>query len=174
MTESANFIVFILPNSVKQNPLIPIFPVIFFPFPHRLYKFYLQGGFILAIKEKFSIKLPGGAGPILRGLVVSYLLVAILSLIAGLLFYFTPLSEMWMHPIGAGITTIALFFGGRVAAKAAGNKGLIHGLTIGIIFILITIIMSLFSSHDISLSSLALKSAYALLASAIGGISGVK
>jgi putative membrane protein (TIGR04086 family) len=126
----------------------------------------------LAIKEKLSIKLPGGIGPILRGLVVAYLLVVILSIVTGLLFYFTPLSEMWMHPISAGIITLALFFGGRTAAKAAGNKGLLRGITIGIIFIIITMLMSL--SKDISWSSLALKSAYALLASAIGGISGVK
>lgn len=124
------------------------------------------------IKQKFSIKLPGGIGPILKGLVIAYLLVAILSIITGLIFYFTPLSEMWIHPIGAGLTTLALFFGGRSAAKAAGNKGLLHGITVGIIFIIIMVILSL--SEDISWSSLALKSSYALLASAVGGISGVK
>jgi len=126
----------------------------------------------LAIKQRLSIKLPGGIGPVLRGLAVTYILAAILSLLAGLLFYFTPLSEMWMNPIGAGIITLSLFFGGRTAAKAAGNKGLLRGITIGIIFIIIMIIFSL--SDNISWSSLSLKCAYALLASAVGGISGVK
>jgi putative membrane protein (TIGR04086 family) len=126
----------------------------------------------LKVKEKLSIKLPGGIKPIVLGLVVTYLVVAILSIITGLLFYFTPLSEMWIHPIGAGITTLALFFGGRTAAKSAGNKGLLRGLTIGILFIIITLIMSL--SPDMSWSSFAQKSAYALLASAVGGISGVR
>lgn len=126
----------------------------------------------MAIEQKLSLRLPGGIRPVIRGLVVTYLFVAILSLIAGLVFYFTPLSEMWMHPLGAAITTLALFFGGRTAAKAAGNKGLFHGLIIGICFIIITIIFSL--SKDISWPTLALKSAYALLASIIGGISGVK
>jgi len=126
----------------------------------------------LKIKEKLSIKLPGGIKPVILGLAVTYLVVAILSVITGLLFYFTPLSEIWIHPIGAGITTLALFFGGRTAAKCAGNKGLLRGLTIGILFIIITLIMSL--SPDMSWSSLALKSAYALLASAVGGISGVR
>jgi len=122
--------------------------------------------------EKLSLRLPGGIRPVIRGLVVTYLLVGILSLIAGLVFYFTPLSEMWMHPLGAAITTLALFFGGRTSAKTAGNKGLLHGLIIGLCFIIITVIFSL--SKDISWSALGLKSVYALLASLIGGISGVK
>lgn len=124
------------------------------------------------MKEKFSISLPGGIRPVVRGLVVAYLVIAVLSLISGLVFYFTSLSEMWMYPLGAAITTLALFFGGRTAGKAAGHQGLFHGLMIGICFILITMLFSL--SGDISWSALALKSAYALAAAVVGGISGVK
>lgn len=125
----------------------------------------------MAIK-KLSLKLPGGIRPILQGLVVTYLLLGILTFIAGLIFYFTPLNEIWMHPFGAGIITLSLFFGGRVSAKTAGNKGLYHGVIIGFCFIVITFIFSL--SKDLSWYTLGMKSGYALLASIIGGISGVK
>lgn len=124
------------------------------------------------MKSKLNLSLPGGIQPLIYGVAITYLLVATLSLISGLVFYFTPLSEMWMYPVGAGITTLALFFGGRTAAKKAGNKGLLNGLVIGIIFIVITVLFSF--SKDISWSSLGLKSTYALLAAIIGGISGVK
>lgn len=122
--------------------------------------------------KKLSLKLPGGIRPILRGLIVTYLILGILTFIAGLIFYFTPLNEIWMHPFGAGIITLALFFGGRVSAKAAGNKGFYHELIIGVFFIVITLIFSL--SKDLSWYALGMKSGYALLASIIGGISGVK
>ncbi len=127
----------------------------------------------MKINNKISKTLPGRIGPIIRGLVFTYLLLAGLTLILSLVFYFTPLSESWIGPLGIAIITVALFFGGRETAKTAGNKGLIHGLILGILFILITIIISVLLK-DISWASLAMKSLYALLASVIGGITGVK
>ncbi|ATW24345.1 TIGR04086 family membrane protein [Candidatus Formimonas warabiya] len=126
----------------------------------------------MAIRNKLSSTLPVGIKPVFRGLLVTYLLILILSLLLGLVFYFTPLSEIWMNSLGVAITTLSLFFGGRTAAKAAGNRGLFHGLIIGLIFVILMILISF--CKDIVWSSVALKSAYALLASVVGGISGVK
>ncbi|MEN3005148.1 TIGR04086 family membrane protein [Dehalobacterium formicoaceticum] len=126
----------------------------------------------MAIKNKLSCNFPGRLNPMLRGLMITYLLIILLSLLSGFVFYFSPLNEQWMQPLGVIITAAALFFGGRIAAQTAGNKGMIHGLTIGVTFVIISLLLSLGS--DISWSALAMKSVYAVLASIIGGITGVK
>lgn len=126
----------------------------------------------MALKNKLSCNFPTRLNPLLRGLIISYFLIIILSLLSGILFHFSPLSEQWLKPLGVIITVVALFFGGRTAAQAAGNKGIIHGLTIGVSFVIISLLLSLGS--DISWSALGMNSAYALLSSMIGGITGVK
>ena len=126
----------------------------------------------MALKNKLSCNFSGSLNPLLRGLIITYFIVIILSLLSGIVFHFSPLSEQWLQLFGVIITVVALFFGGRTAAQVAGNKGIIHGLTIGVSFVIISLLLSL--GNDISWSALGMKSAYAVISSMIGGITGVK
>lgn len=125
----------------------------------------------MGYKEKLNILTMGKTNAILKGLLVTYSIGLILTLIFSLLFHFSPLSEYWLGPAGVITTVICLFFGGSSAAKAAGSGGLFHGLIVGIIF---TLLMFLGSNIDtISWSSTFTKSILALFAASVGGIYGV-
>ncbi|MDD2497919.1 MAG: TIGR04086 family membrane protein [Desulfitobacteriaceae bacterium] len=126
----------------------------------------------MGLRDKLTIMQEVSMGSVIRGLVISYVLIIILSLILSLIFYLSPLSELWMKPFGVVTAALALFCGGYGAGRSAGTKGLYHGLFVGILFILLMAVTSLASG--ISWSSFIVKSAYSLLAAAIGGISGVK
>lgn len=123
-------------------------------------------------KDSLSLKLPKSTPPILDGILMASLLMVTFSIILGLLFYATPLSESWLHPASIIIVILSLFFGGRRTAKKAGKKGLVHGAAIGLIYLLIMFILSI--TKDISWFAFMEKSVYALIASGIGGIIGVK
>jgi len=124
------------------------------------------------MKEKLSLLSSVNFKSVFRGILVVCILVFLLSALLSLVLFFTSLSELWMQPLGVVITMLALFFGGRSAAREAGTKGLNHGLLVGLLFVVIMIILSSF--QDISWSIVPVKSAYALLAAMLGGISGVK
>lgn len=126
----------------------------------------------MGIHDRLSENLPAAFKPVLWGLLLSYCLIILLSFLFSLVFYFTPLSELWMQPLAVVITAGALFAGGYKTARRAGSKGLFHGLIMGAVFLLITLVISL--GDTFSWSGFGAKSLYGMLAAAIGGVSGVK
>lgn len=129
-----------------------------------------QGGIPVGIREKMVQ--PPTLGPVFRGLVVAYLLIFLLSLFCGAIFFLTPCGESWLDPLGVIIIAAALFCGGYSAGHRAGNRGLFHGFSVALVFIILLLIVSV--THGISWSAFLIKSAYSILAAALGGISGVK
>jgi len=75
-------------------------------------------------------------------------------------------------PAAAIISVVSLFTGGFLASRKSENRGLMTGLIIGIIFVVIMLIFSLITGNG--LDQLAAKSAYCIIAAAIGGIFGVR
>lgn len=126
----------------------------------------------MGFKGKLSAMPPFSLRPVLRGLIVTYLAIIIMTLIFSLIFYLTPLSESWMSTLGVIIATLALFCGGYTAGRRAGTRGLLHGLFVGVFFLILLIISS--AAQGIAWSTLIIKIIYSLLAAAIGGISGIK
>ena len=114
----------------------------------------------------------GAIYPFIYGLFVILILIAILTIIATGIVYFSDISESYLRPIGILISTIALFFGGLAFGKKKQKQGLVGGIILGLIFMLIIAIIIFFTNGDFRL--ILNKSVYLILASAIGGICGIK
>lgn len=109
---------------------------------------------------------------ILKGILLATIFALLLSLVFGVLLSFTslPESELAINIIvGASVFVAAL-----VTAYKAGTKGLYYGLSVGLGFILLVLILSaIFWSGTPSWFKMAEKSIIALVSGGIGGIIGV-
>lgn len=109
---------------------------------------------------------------ILKGILLATIFALLLSLVFGVLLSFTslPESELSINIIvGASIFVAAL-----VTAYKAGTKGLYYGLSVGLGFIVLVLILSaIFWSGTPSWIKVAEKSIIALVSGGIGGIVGV-
>ncbi|MGI6066140.1 MAG: TIGR04086 family membrane protein [Bacillota bacterium] len=126
----------------------------------------------MGLRDRLTLFQEISFGSVMRGLIIAYVFMIILSLVLSLIFYLSPLSELWMKPFGVVAVTLALFCGGYGAGRSAETKGLYHGLLVGLLFLVLMAVTS--AGAGVSWSSFMLKSAYSLLAAVIGGISGVK
>lgn len=109
---------------------------------------------------------------IIKGILLATIMALLLSLVFGVLLSFTslPESELSINIIfGASIFIAAL-----VTAYKAGTKGLYYGLSVGLGFIILELILSaVLWSGTPSWFKMAEKSIIALVAGGIGGIVGV-
>lgn len=102
-------------------------------------------------------------------LVSSVCLVAV----SGTVLYFSPAIEKWVPLIALGIFFLSTLSGGVLAARKASCKGLLHGLGVGILFLLLTFLISTFLPGQLLGLSLTQKIVSSLLAGVLGGIWGV-
>jgi len=109
---------------------------------------------------------------ILKGILVASILAMLLSLVFGVLLSYTslPESELVVNIIfGASV-----FIGAFITAYQAGTRGLYYGLSVGIGFILLVLILSaIFWSDTPSWLKIAEKTIVALVSGGVGGIIGV-
>ena len=127
-----------------------------------------------------SIKRPNPASPsldfigIFRGAAMAVAISFAGSLILGTVYHFSDIMESTL-PLGISIILLmAVFGGGFSAAKRAGNRGLFHGLGVGVvIFILIWILMALFLPAGVTFIPLVQKLLICLLGGALGGVIGI-
>ncbi|HZK85841.1 MAG TPA: TIGR04086 family membrane protein [Desulfosporosinus sp.] len=109
---------------------------------------------------------------ILKGILLASILAILMSLIFGVLLSYTslPESEMSINIIfGASIFVAAL-----ITAYKAGTRGLYYGLSIGLGFILLVLILSsILWADPPSWLKMGEKTILALVAGGIGGIIGV-
>lgn len=97
-----------------------------------------------------------------------------MSILAGLAYYFTGLSENTMPWVAAGIFFTSVVVGSGYAAKRARSRGLFNGLGVGIAtFIIIWLLVGLFLPGDVLLVGALGKFALTLVAGALGGMLGV-
>lgn len=97
-----------------------------------------------------------------------------LSFIAGIIFYYGGIAEIWTSAISSAIFSCSVFAGGLFTGLKAGQKGLLHGLVVGIIFILLILILTWFLPAEMNWLIFLKKVVYALIAGALGGILGVR
>lgn len=109
---------------------------------------------------------------ILKGIVLASILAMLLSLVLGLLLSYTslPESNLSVNIIFGSSVFIAAF----ITAYQAGTRGLYYGLSVGLGFILLVLILStIFWADTPSWLIMAEKTILALVSGGVGGIIGV-
>ncbi|HBV86922.1 TIGR04086 family membrane protein [Desulfosporosinus sp.] len=109
---------------------------------------------------------------ILKGIILASILAMLLSLVFGVLLSYTslPESELSINIIFG----VSVFIAAFVTAYQAGTRGLYYGLSVGIGFILLVLILSaIFWSNSPVWLKLAEKTIVALVSGGVGGIVGV-
>jgi len=111
---------------------------------------------------------------IIRGFTWALLISVILSLIITLLLYFTSVSETLLPSFATLIFFISILLGSTISARHAGNRGLIHGLIVGLLYLTFSLILSLLISTDpFSWLLFAKKITYTFIGGALGGVVGI-
>ncbi|MCF8010062.1 MAG: TIGR04086 family membrane protein [Clostridiales bacterium] len=111
---------------------------------------------------------------VFKGTFISLVVSVLGASIAGLVFYFFSVSEKIIPWISTGVLSISVFIGGVWAAYSASNRGIYHGLIVGILFFIISWLLGLlfFPGTIVLLCSLQ-KLVLTGMAGALGGIIGV-
>ena len=110
----------------------------------------------------------------LKGLGIAALLGILLCALASTLIYFTGLRETLITTFSKGILFISVLTGGCSVAKARGNKGLVRGMSLGLMFFILMLIVTLLgSSSHISWQGFLYTLLACLIAGGIGGILGI-
>lgn len=101
---------------------------------------------------------------------VSFILCILLATVV----YYTGLRETLFASLGKIILAIAVFWAGSYVSKHYGNKGLVRGMTMGIMFFTLMFIATLvFSKPTINIGSFFYSLAICLVAGGLGGILGI-
>ena len=113
-------------------------------------------------------------GSVIRGFTWSLVISVVLAFVISLVLHFTSVSEVFLPSFATLIFFLSILLGSTICAKHAGNKGLIHGLLVGLVYLMVTFIFSIFLSSDpFSWVMLAKKITYTLIAGSLGGIIGI-
>lgn len=112
--------------------------------------------------------------PLFFGLFSSILIGVTGVVLLSLVFYYTPLSEAYLHTAGTLLYLTGAFVGGFLTARKAGRKGLLYGAEAGFLYFLFFIIIGLcLDAAALSFLAAFLKGVYTLLAASAGGIVGI-
>ncbi len=98
----------------------------------------------------------------------------ILCVLLATIIYFTGLKETLLPSLGKIILTVSVFFASAQVSHYHGNKGLVRGVTIGVIFFIIVVILSLvFNKTIVSFGTFFYSLAVCVIAGGLGGILGI-
>lgn len=110
----------------------------------------------------------------LRGLARAFTVSLILCLLSAAVVYFSGLSEALLTSLGKIILIIGVFCGSCYVTKEYGSKGLVRGLSMGIMFFILMLIATLiFNSSLISFKTFLYTLLICLASGALGGIFGI-
>lgn len=111
---------------------------------------------------------------IIRGLFWALLVTIILGIIISVLLQYTSLSEGLLGSYSTFIFFISMLSGSAIGAKAAGSKGLLHGLSISLLYWILTLLIGIiWNPEALTLIFLAKRLAFTLGAGVFGGIIGI-
>lgn len=107
----------------------------------------------------------------LKGLGMAIAIGLLLSTLVSALIYFTNLKETLLIPLSKAVLIISVFAGGCMVSKARGNKGLVRGISLGIMFFTLMLVTTLIASP----SHIYLKGFFYTLIACIvsGGLGGI-
>ena len=113
-------------------------------------------------------------GSIFAGTLYALLAAIIFTIVLGIIFHYTSLSEVYLNNLSLAALIISVFLGGKYAAKSAGEKGLLQGLSVGFFFILIVAILTaLLRPEQFIVQAVVKKTLYTFLAGGLGGVIGI-
>lgn len=116
----------------------------------------------------------GQIAPIIKGVFKAIILTVVLSLLLGVIFYFSNLPENLGPPISSAILVLSAFWGGATAARTTKSRGLFVGLTTGTAyFLFLTLFTLTIFKVQFSALGIAQKGLLSLFAGGLGGIFGV-
>ena len=109
-----------------------------------------------------------------KGTVYALIIASLLNLLAGTIMYYSTVSDLWLGGLATFIFGLSIFCGGIVASFKASTKGLLHGISVGVLFLVVAALISgLMDSTTIVGATLLKKTLIAIIAGGMGGILGV-
>ncbi len=110
----------------------------------------------------------------IRGFLVAVLSALILGSVLALVVYWSPLKETLLDPLADFTLMISVFVGGWYAAFHTGNRGLVRGVIIGLMFFTLMFLITLAVNPAlVSLGSVIKDLLFAVACGGLGGILGV-
>lgn len=110
----------------------------------------------------------------IKGLGKSLASAVILGLIAALVVYFSGLQETLLNPLGKLALIISVFWGGCYVSKTYESKGMIRGMSLGLMFFIIMLIVTfIFVPAHIDIKSFLYSLMLCVVAGGLGGILGI-
>lgn len=110
---------------------------------------------------------------ILYGTILAVISTVICMGVGGTVMYYTVFNERIVPVLGLGILFISIFVGGLVSARKAGKLGWLHGLAVGLIFLILTVLFNVAIPGGIFGFAVFKKVMAAVVAGCLGGIWGV-
>jgi len=113
-------------------------------------------------------------GAVIKGLIWALVITIFLGIVISLLLQYTALSEGLLNSFSTFIFFISMFIGATIGARCAGCKGLLHGLSISLVYLILIVAIGLIWSPETFSAGLLLKrAAYSLASGLLGGIVGI-
>ena len=110
----------------------------------------------------------------LRAIGRALLFSLVLCVFVATIVYYTGLKETLLASLGKIILTISVFYAGTYVSKYHGSKGLVRGVTMGVIFFIIILTASLiFNKATIGLGAFFYSLIVCVTAGGLGGILGI-
>ncbi|OAT81342.1 TIGR04086 family membrane protein [Desulfotomaculum copahuensis] len=114
-------------------------------------------------------------GEVLRGALLALTISVLGSLFTGAACYFSSLPEHSLPWVSAGVYFFSVLGGAWSTARRTGNRGLIYGLTVAVLFFLFSWLIAVYILPPVSAGTTPLyqKLLLAVLAGTLGGVLGV-
>lgn len=110
----------------------------------------------------------------IKGLGKALACAVVLGLIAALAVYYSGLQETLLNPLGKLALIISIFWGGCYVSKSYGSKGMIRGMSLGVMFFIIMLVATLsFAPAHIGIKSFLYSLLLCVVAGGLGGILGI-
>ncbi len=110
----------------------------------------------------------------LKGLGISLAMGIVLCTLAAFVVYFSGIRETILNPLGKAVMVISVFTGAAVVSKAYGNRGLVRGATLGLMFFIVMLITTFIASPThVYIMGFIYTLTACLVSGALGGVLGV-
>lgn len=109
----------------------------------------------------------------LKGLGLAAALAIILAAIGGMVLYFSSLPETLTSPLSNSILVLSIFTGSGYVSYKRGNKGLMRGITFGMSFFVLMVLLSMIMAQPISTMGCLRDLGISVGTGLLGGILGV-
>lgn len=110
---------------------------------------------------------------ILYGTILAIISSVLFMAIGGTVMYYTVFNDQLVPVLGLAILFISIFLGGLISARKAGKLGWMHGLAVGILFLVLTVFFNMVFPGGIFGFAVVKKIIASIVAGCLGGIWGV-